>query len=184
MQLPNDEDLVLRVAQGDHAAFGLLVDRHMKRAASLAQNILRSAADADEVAQEAFLRLWERPHRFDPAKARFSTWLYRVVVNACLDRRRARRFEPIDAAADRPAGGAPPSELLDAHREQEAVRRALATLPARQRSALALFHLEELSQREAAAAMQLSESAFESLLHRARSALASALASTRREEMA
>ncbi len=103
MQQPSDEDLVREIARRDHAAFGVLVDRHMKRVASLAQNILRSAADADEVAQETFLRLWERPGRFDPGKARFATWLYRVVVNACLDRRRARRFDPLDAAAEPPA---------------------------------------------------------------------------------
>jgi RNA polymerase sigma-70 factor (ECF subfamily) len=167
----SDEALMERIARGDHDAFGELVDRHMRRVVSLAQNVLGIAADADEVAQETFTRLWTQPGAYDPARARFTTWLHRVVVNQCIDRRRANRFEPLDETFDRASDEPPVAEFVYEEQRQAAVHAALARLPVRQRTALALFYMQDLSQREAASAMELSDSAFESLLHRARRAL-------------
>jgi RNA polymerase sigma-70 factor (ECF subfamily) len=177
MQEPSDEQLMSRVAARDHAAFGVLVGRHLRRAVSLAQSILGTAADADEVAQDVFVKLWERPKLFDPGKARFTTWLHRVVVNHCIDRRRTQRFEPLDVVMDQASDEPSPPELLHAEQATRAVGRALEAMPVRQRTALSLFYLHGLPQREAASHMDLSDSAFESLLHRARSALGAALAS-------
>jgi RNA polymerase sigma-70 factor, ECF subfamily len=175
MQQPGDEELMRRVVERDHDAFRLLVARHLGRAVSLAQSILGVATDADEAGQEIFVRLWERPALFDDRKARFTTWLHRVVVNHCIDRRRGQRFEPLEAVMEFAADEPPPLEQVHAERSARAVNDALTALPVRQRTALALFYIQGLPQREAAASMDLSDSAFESLLHRARGALAGAL---------
>jgi RNA polymerase sigma-70 factor (ECF subfamily) len=175
MQPPSDEQLMQRVVEGDGAAFDLLVTRHLGRAVSLAQSILGVAADADEAGQEVFVKLWARPRAFDATKARFTTWLHRVVVNYCIDRRRGRRFEPLEAAMDHESPEPPPLEHVQAEQSARAVSGAMTALPIRQRTALALFYMHDLSQREAAAAMDLTDSAFESLLHRARAALGAAL---------
>lgn len=173
-----DEQLLERIVRRDHAAFQTLLDRHMKRVVSLAQGVLGAAADADDVAQEVFLRLWHRPQTFDAARARFSTWLHRIVVNLCIDRRRADRFSPLDPGLEPEADDPPLMELIDKEHRSTVVHANLERLSVRQRTALVLFYFEELSQRDAALAMNLSESAFESLLHRARRALASTLGPT------
>jgi RNA polymerase sigma-70 factor (ECF subfamily) len=166
-----DEALMLEIARGDHRAFRILMSRHMERAVRLAEAVLRSASDADEIAQEAFVRVWKASASFDPSAARFTTWLYRIVVNLAIDRSRRPRADPLEAAehvaADEPGALA---ELI-AKEEQEAMGQGLSGLPDRQRVAIALFHFEELSARDAAQAMGVSEKAFESLLTRARAAL-------------
>lgn len=175
MQAIPDEELLRRTARQDHDAFALLVDRHMHRVVSLAQNILGSAAEADEIAQETFARLWTQPGKFSPGKALFTTWLHRVVVNRCIDRRRRQRFDDLEAAIDQATPEPDLPHLMYVEQQRSAVQNSLQSLPARQRTALALFYMQELSQRDAAAAMELTESAFESLLHRARRSLAAAL---------
>jgi RNA polymerase sigma-70 factor (ECF subfamily) len=179
MQPISDEQLLERVCARDHDAFTQLVDRHLHRAISLAQGILGVPAEADEVAQEVFFKLWERPALFDGGKAKLSTWLHRVVVNACIDARRSRRHEPLEAVMERPSETPAAIEWLGAEQSSRAVHSALASMPIRQRTALALFYLQGLPQREAASVMELSESAFDSLLTRARSALAATLAHLR-----
>lgn len=172
--LPDDE-LLRRIARQDHDAFATLLDRHMQRVVSLAQNILGSAAEADEVAQDTFARLWTHPRKFRPEKALFTTWLHRVVVNRCIDRRRRRRFDELDAAIDQATPEPDLPQLMYVEQQRRVVQQNLQALPTRQRTALALFYMQELSQRDSAAAMELTESAFESLLHRARRTLATAL---------
>lgn len=175
VQEPSDEQLVERVVERDRVAFSQLVDRHLRRAVSLAHSVLRISAEADDVAQEVFVRLWERPTLFDARKARFTTWLHRVVVNLCIDRKRGQRFEPIECLLERAAADACAVDAINTEQHARAVNEALAALPVRQRTALALFYMHDLPQREAASAMTLSDSAFESLLHRARAALSRAL---------
>jgi RNA polymerase sigma-70 factor, ECF subfamily len=168
LERESDEDLLARTASGDHRAFRPLVARHMGRATRLAQTIVGNPSDADDIAQDAFLRVWRRAESFDPDVARFTTWLHRIVVNLAIDRARRPPAEPLELAEGIPSNE--PSALvgLIAAEERDAVRNALAELPDRQRAALALFHLEALSVREAATAMSVSEKAFESLLTRAR----------------
>lgn len=167
----DDETLVRRIAAGDQRALRVLMDRHMARAIRLAERVLRDASAADDVAQEAFVRVWRHAGRFDAGKARFSTWLYRIVVNLALDRTRHPGVVPLDAALavedDRPGG----EEALIRRERLALVGAALAALPDRQRAALTLFHLEGLSGREGAAVMEVSEKSFESLLGRGRAAL-------------
>ncbi len=171
LERESDEELVARAASGDQRAFRPLIARHMGRAMRLAHAILGNANEADDIAQEAFLRVWNQASSFDPGLARFTTWLHRIVLNLAIDRMRRPGSEPIEQADD--VASDAPSALahLIAEQEQEIVRRALFEIPDRQRAAIALFHFEGLSGREAATAMELSEKAFESLLIRARTAL-------------
>lgn len=167
----DDESLVGRIAAGDQRALRVLMDRHMGRAIRLAERILRDASAADDVAQEAFVRVWTHAARFDATTARFSTWLYRIVVNLALDRARRRGHVPLDDALA-VEDGAPDGEEMLIRRERAALLgQGLAALPARQRAALTLFHLEGLSGRDGAAMMEVSEKSFESLLGRGRAAL-------------
>lgn len=172
--MESDEDLVERVAEGDRRAFRVLMDRYIGRAMRLSQRVTGVASIADDVAQEAFLRVWMRAEHFDPKKARFTTWLHRIVVNLAIDERRRPHHEPIDDLSD--AVGDDPTQLtaMIADEERRAIDFAIAALPARQRAAIALFYGEGLSGRDAAAALDVSEKAFESLLSRARAAVRAA----------
>jgi RNA polymerase sigma-70 factor (ECF subfamily) len=168
---PSDEQLLERTAAGDQRAFRPLIARHMGRAIRLAQAIIGNASDADDIAQDAFLRVWRQAGSFDPDIARFTTWLHRIVVNLAIDRTRRTRTEPIELAEDVPSDEPGALVVLIAAEERDVVRSALGKIPERQRAAIALFHLEGSSVREAASAMSMSEKAFESLLTRARQAL-------------
>jgi RNA polymerase sigma-70 factor (ECF subfamily) len=166
-----DDALMAQTARGDQRAFRMLIARHMGRTIRIAETVLGSAIDADDVAQEAFVRVWSRATAFDPTIARFTTWLYRIVVNLAIDRARRPASEPIEAA-DRIATDEPNALAnLVAKEDRAAIAECISQLPDRQRAALALFHFEGLSGRDAAEAMEMTEKAFESLLIRARASL-------------
>ncbi len=158
------------VVARDQRALRVLMDRHMGRAIGLAIRVAGNA-EADDIAQEAFLRVWSRAGSFNAEAGRFTTWLYRIVVNLAIDARRRPRHGPVDEALEVPSGDPGPAKELIAAEQNRSLARAMAALPERQRAAIALFHMEGLSGREAAKAMGMSEKAFESLLTRARSAL-------------
>ena len=144
----------------------------------LALRVLGDAAEAEEVAQEAFLRAWQAAAGFDPARARFSTWLHRIVVNLAIDRTRRRAPLPragLDAAAELADPAPGPEAAAVAAQARAALATALAGLPPRQRAAIALAYEQELSGAEAAAALSISERALEGLLRRARLLLRSRL---------
>ncbi len=171
----------MRIGNGDRVAFGELVRRHLDRAVALAQRVTGSRGDAEEIAQEAFLRVWTKAPHWRAADgevraARFTTWLYRVVVNLGIDRRRRPAPSALEAAGD-PADPAE-SALHTMEKAQLAgrVAAAVTALPERQRAALALCFYEGLSNREAADILALSPGAVESLLVRARRTLREALA--------
>lgn len=171
MEDPSDEALMAAVSARQQQAFRILMGRHMQRAIRVAQRIVRDPGEADDIGQEAFLRVWSRAASFDPDIARFSTWLYRIVLNLAFDRSKGRPLAPIDEAADVHANGPGPVELLIADEERRILEQAMAGLSERQRGAIALFHMEGLSGEESAQAMNLSAKAFESLLGRARATL-------------
>lgn len=183
VQEESDEDLMERIAGGDSRALRVLMQRHMPRTVRMAEGITRNRADADDVAQDAFLRVWRQAASFDVARGRFSSWLGQIVVNLSIDRLRGRRTEPLDPDIEIADPAPRADDDLAAAEERAAVDAALADLPERQRAALVLFHFEEMSGREAAAALNLGEKAFESLLTRARIAIrerVAANAATRR----
>jgi RNA polymerase sigma-70 factor, ECF subfamily len=173
----SDESLMTLVAQGDQRAFRVLMGRNMGLAIRVAQRVVGNAAEADDIGQEAFLRVWKRARSFDPRIARFTTWLYRIVLNLALDRIRKQAPLPIDDALEVTADHPEPLAVMIEDEERQAVAEAMSALPERQRIALILFHMEGLSMSRAAQAMNVSEKAFESLLIRGRSALKQRVAS-------
>lgn len=168
---PDDAALVARIAAGDETAFRHFADRHVGRMLRLAQSILGSAAEADEVAQDALLRVWRHAGRWDAARGQPGTWVHTIVARLCVDRLRLRRHEPIEAAHDVADPAPTVVEALASGQEALALRAALASLPERQRVAISLFYHEELGGAEAAATLGITLRAYWSLLERARQAL-------------
>lgn len=171
-----DDELVRRVGQGDPAAVQALVARKLRRVLALAERMLGDSAEAEDVAQEAFFKVWRNAPRWRPGAARFDTWLHRVTLNLCYDRLRRRRERPVaDPPETADPGPAPDRGLLAADVGRQ-VRAALQALPPRQRAAIVLCHYQELGNIEAAALMGVTVEALESLLSRGRRALKAALA--------
>ena len=171
-----DDELVLRAGRGDPAAIRALVARKLPRILALAQRMLFDAAEAEDVAQETFFRVWRNAARWRPGVARFDTWLHRVTLNLCYDRLRRRRERPVADPPETPDPGPAPDRGLLAADVGVRVRSALQALPPRQREAIVLCHYQELGNIEAADLMGVSVEALESLLSRGRRALKSALA--------
>ncbi|MBI5865676.1 MAG: sigma-70 family RNA polymerase sigma factor [Planctomycetes bacterium] len=171
----DDHELLRRIAGGDREVFRTLVQRHQNRILALAVRFLGSKDAAEDVCQDALIRVFEHAGRITPT-ARFTTWLYRVVANLCWDaRRRASRSRPalqIDSFAVEDASGETERAEL-----QSAVREAVATLPDRQRMVLILHRFEGLGQAEIAEITGWSGSAVESCLVRAYASLREKLAS-------
>ena len=171
-----DEDLVRRAGAGEAAAVQALVARKLGRVLSLAERMLGDAAEAEDVAQETFIRVWRHAARWRSGTARFDTWLHRVTLNLCYDRLRRRREQPTADPPELPDPGPAPDRGLMAADVGRRVQAALAALPERQREAIVLCHYQELGNIEAAGLMAVSVEALESLLSRGRRALRGALA--------
>lgn len=178
-----DEALLAAYAKGEARAARALTLRLGPRVFGHALRLTGNRAEAEDITQEALLRLWRQAPDWRPGEARVSTWLYRVTGNLCIDRARARRPSvALDAVAE-PADGAPQAadRMQDAAR-MAALQAALATLPDRQRQAVVLRHIEGLGNPDIARIMDMSIEAVESLTARGKRALAAALAG-RREEL-
>ncbi len=178
----SDDTLLALYGRGDPAAARELAGRLTPLAFRVAQRMLGDPAEAEDVAQEAMLRLWRAAPGWQAGKAKVSTWLYRVVVNLATDRLRRRRSVPLDAAPE-PEDGRPGAEdgLIEADRAA-ALEAALLTLPERQREAVVLRHLEGLANPEIAEILGVGVEAVESLTARGKRGLMQAL-SGRREEL-
>ena len=164
------------MGDGDPAAVRALVARKLPRLLALAGRMLGDPAEAEDVAQEAFVRAWKQAPGWRPGGARFDTWLHRVALNLCYDRLRRRREVVTDNPPERADEGPAPDRGLEAKDVGDRVAAAMQRLPDRQREAIALCHYQELSNIEAAALMGVSVEALESLLGRGRRALRAALA--------
>ena len=180
---PTDDALLILFANGDTDAAKELTRRLAPRAYGVAMRMLGNAAEAEDVTQEAMLRLWRMAPDWQQGSARVSTWLYRVVTNLCLDIKRKGRggmaaLEEVPEPAD-PGRGA--EQRMQDSARSNALQHALMQLPDRQRQAVVLRHLEELSNPEIAGIMQISTEAVESLSARGKRALATALAGRRAE---
>jgi RNA polymerase sigma-70 factor, ECF subfamily len=175
-ELPIDDDaeLVRRVGRGDAGAYRALVVRHAANLERFAKRLLRDDAEAEDVVQETFLRLWQRAAEYRPA-ARVGTWLHSIAHHLAIDRLRAtRRLDTLEEDDGGAVSARQPS-LLDQKRRAEALDAALAALPGRQGAAVTLVHLHGLSGAEAAEVLGIGPEALESLLARARRALKSLL---------
>lgn len=171
-----DAELVRRIGEGDARAAEALVRKHLPRMTALGRRMLSNAAEAEDVAQEVFLRAWREAPKWREGQAKFETWMHRVALNLCYDRlRRRREISDPDAGvhAVDPAMSAP--DVIQARQRADAVRGALDALPERQRAAIVLCHYQELSNIEAARALEISVDALESLLARGRRAMRVAL---------
>jgi RNA polymerase sigma-70 factor, ECF subfamily len=172
-----DAELVRKVGAGDARAAEALVRRHLPRMVGLARRMLGDASEAEDVAQEVFLRVWRGAADWRPGAAKFETWMHRVALNLCYDRLRRRRETADPEAGVNVADTKPlPSEQWFARQRAAKVNAALAELPERQRAAIVLVHYQELSNIAAAEMLEISVEALESLLARGRRALKAALA--------
>ncbi|MDC7682847.1 RNA polymerase sigma factor [Asticcacaulis sp. BYS171W] len=174
-----DEALIAAVARGDAAATQALVSRKLPRVLSLARRLLSDAIEAEDVAQEALLRMWKQAPHWVPGRARLDTWLHKVAVNLCYDRLR-RRKDTVDAnEVELVDTGANPTQRLDQQQASAQVEAALNALPERQKLAIVLCYYQELSNIEAAGLMEVSVEALESLLSRGRRQLKALLSEQR-----
>ncbi len=156
------------VASGDPAAFARLIDRESPRLLRFAHGLLGTIEEAEDVVQDTLIRLYENAASWEP-QARIGTWLHRVCYNRSIDKLRRRRTFVDEAMLDEvPDSAELPDSALLRSEAVLSVREAVERLPYRQRTAILLFHFQELAQREAAGIMGISEPAFESLLARAR----------------
>jgi RNA polymerase sigma-70 factor (ECF subfamily) len=171
-----DAELVARVGEQDPAAVRTLVSRKLPRLLALATRMLGDRMEAEDVAQEAFVRIWKQAPHWKEGEARFDTWIHRVALNLCYDRLRGRREDLVAELPDEADPQALPDMQIEARVRDERVRTALAALPVRQREALVLSYYQELSNIEAAALMGITVDALESLLARARRNLRAQLA--------
>ncbi|CAN5313808.1 RNA polymerase sigma factor [soil metagenome] len=177
-----DQATMAAIAAGDRAAFARLVGAVSPLLLRFARSTLAgNSADAEEVVQEALIRLWQQAPSWRPA-GRISTWLHQVVYRLAIDQLRRRRpTVDLDGAAEFVDGAPLPGARLLLRDNVRAVQEAVAALPARQRAAIVLCHYQGLSQSEAAGVMGVGEDAYESLLARGRRSLRAALGSGKGE---
>lgn len=177
----SDEALLVLYGNGDPAAARALTVRFAPLAYRVAYRMLTDGAEAEDVAQEAMLRLWKIAPEWRNGEAKVSTWLYRVVTNLATDRLRKRRGVGLDEAPEIEDGKASVLEVMIAEDRAAALQTALDLLPDRQRQAIILRHIEGLSNPEIAAAMEIGVEAVESLTARGKRGLAKLLADQREE---
>jgi RNA polymerase sigma-70 factor, ECF subfamily len=172
--IQDDIELMQRTAKGDPSAFRSLSDEHLGSIMNFAYRMLHDRAEAQDIAQETFLRLWKDAGRYEP-RARVGTWLHRIAHNLCIDRLRRGKERPSDLLDEQPSSQEL-GELLAEKRTADAVELALASLPERQRAAIVLVYHQGLANTDAAEVMGVGVDALESLLARGRQGLRQKLA--------
>lgn len=174
-----DESLVARCRAGDTEAFAVLVDRYRRRIFSLVLRMVGNWDDAQDLAQEAFVRAYQGLHTFD-GRQRFSPWLYRIAVNHCISALRRKRplTAPLEVEEDGELREVPlPDSSFDPARcwlqaeERRELHQAILALPEKYRAAILLYHVEELSYEEMAQVLDLPINTVRTHLHRARALL-------------
>lgn len=176
--MSSDEDkLIARAQTGDRPAFQMLVETHVEKLHRLGYRMLGSREEAEDVAQESFIRLWKALPDWQAGRAKLSTWLYRVASNLCIDRLRKRREVGLPEDYDPPDPNARTERTVEDLQRRAAVKSALDALPERQRLAILLSHYEGCGNPETARVLGISVEAVESLLARARRSLKVSLAS-------
>lgn len=164
--LRQEESLLAKIAKGDDKAFGELLARTLPRVQAIAWRIVKSHVEAEDIAQETFLRLWREAPTLGDVPV--EPWLYRVASNLAIDRYRRKKPELMDVLPENADGGADQEAQMRASELSAEVDAAIADLPDRQRLAIILVHFEEVSQKTAAQTLGLTVDALESLLARAR----------------
>lgn len=166
-----DSELLDKLASGDEVAFRMLVERHIDRAYAIALRIVGNAADAEDVVQDTMLKIWSHRGRWQHGRAKFSTWLYRVISNRCIDLRRKPRNENVETVpevADSQPGAV---EIIERNELNGMLELAMQRLPEQQRIAVIFSYHENMSNGEIAQVMDTTVAAVESLLKRGRQQL-------------
>ncbi|MEP3276911.1 MAG: sigma-70 family RNA polymerase sigma factor [Stappiaceae bacterium] len=173
-----DNELMAQIAIGNERALAALTRAHSDQVHGLARRFTGNASDAEEIAQEVFWTVWKSAKKWHPGKARFSTWLYRVTLNKCIDWDRRRRFKnffsfsvPDDLIDNKPGA----DQVIEDRNNLDVLRSHILKLPSRQRAALLLSSQMERSNKEIAAILEITPGAVEQLLVRARRTLRNAL---------
>ncbi len=174
----DDESLMLLVQSANHDAFAELVQRHTANLLNLAKRTVHSSADAEDVVQAVFIKLWQRPHNWQPDKSSLSTWLFRVVLNACYDQSRARTRRTVAESQVEESLKYQSPDVLDqidlqqqADTQHQSLLLAITDLPESQRDAINLAVFVGLPQKQVASILGVSLKAVESLLSRAKAKL-------------
>lgn len=177
----DDDALLERIKRDDVVAYRVLVERHLDRAFALALRTLRNSADAEDVAQESLVKAWTHRHSWQPGRAKFSTWLHRVVLNRCIDLLRVPQGACIDDVAE--PEDEKPSVVTSIYRHQifNRLEGALGAIPVQQRVALTLSYYNEMGNAEIACVLDTTVQAVESLLKRGRSQLRERLRRSERD---
>lgn len=164
----SDEALAARIAEGSQQSFQILMTRHVNMHLAFAERIMGNRAEAEDIVQDAFAKLWLHADKFDPAKSKFTTWFYRVVMNRCLDVKRKKKPVALPDDFEKADDRATPDENYSKTQRGKVIQTALKEIPDRQRVAITLCYFEELSNKEAAEILGLKLKALESLLTRGR----------------
>jgi RNA polymerase sigma-70 factor (ECF subfamily) len=168
----DDGELLAHIQSGSHHAFGVLVRRHTERFYRLAYRYVQNRETAEDIVQDAFLKLWEEPARWQPERqAKFTTWFYKIIVNLCLDWQKKKRPQPLPEDMPLIDERERPEEAVARAEEQRRLESAIVALPERQRTAVNLCFAEGLSNQEAADIMGVNLKALQSLLMRAKATL-------------
>lgn len=168
----DDHALLTLIQDGSHHAFSVLVQRHSERFYRLAYRHVQNKETAEDLVQDAFLKLWQDPGKWQPERNnKFTTWFYRIVVNLCLDWQKKKRPLALEDEPSLADERETPDAAIMRTQEQKLLEKEIAALPERQRTALNLCFGEELSNQEAAEVMGVQLKALQSLIMRAKSTL-------------
>jgi len=164
----DESDLVKKSVEGDQLAYQQLLDQHLPPVSSFVMRMMANSAEADDIIQETFIRLWTHGGKFDPGKAKLTTWLHNIAHNLCIDH--FRKFNRlVDGFTTEEASNQPgPEEKYIQQDLNTSVQEAMMSLPERQRSAIIMCHYQGLSNKDAATILDVSVDALESLMARGR----------------
>ena len=169
----NDEDIMLLIKDHNHDAFSVLVNRHSERFYALSYRTLFNQSDAEDIVQDSFLKIWRQPELWKPHKnTQFTTWFYRIIINACLDHNKKKSSQELSLELERSDIEDPICAINQRSRLSE-IEEGLLSLPERQRLALNLCFYEGLSNQQAANIMDIRIKALQSLIMRGKAALKS-----------
>ncbi len=173
----DEAELIKQSVAGDESAYQLLLEKHLPSLSSYVLRMMANTAEADDIIQETFIRLWTRGNKFNPGTARLTTWLHNIAHNLCIDYFR-KQYRFAGHFSEQEVSETPgPEENLSHQGLVKNIQEAMMSLPERQRSAIIMCHYQGLSNRDAAVILDVSVDALESLMARGRKKLRKLLGS-------
>ena len=164
----DEYDLVKKSVGGDQNAYQLLLDEHLPPLSNFVMRMMANSAEAEDIIQETFLRLWTHGSKYDPGKAKLTTWLHNIAHNLCIDHfRKFNRLVDESSTEEVPVESGPEENYIQ-QTISKTVQEAMMDLPERQRSAIIMCHYQGLSNKDAAMILNVKVEALESLMARGR----------------